>query len=193
MQNLDNIYEYIKASTMTLVINNNSKSLLDALFNILYNKYNLPKCRITTTKGLMLKLATIKNKLIRHETDLSKIQFSSTKNSNRVRADFNELLLYLIENNSKILFKFDIYDYKLNEESINNFEYSLHSMIPQYDSFNLIILIGKKNIEILRFHSNSSYFSMSNIYGNKENYIFDMTTLLRSTKLKKIKKIYGES
>ncbi len=67
MQNLDKIYEYVKASTMILIINNNSKSLLDSLFNIIYNKYDLSKCKVESTRKLMLKLLTIKNKLIRHE------------------------------------------------------------------------------------------------------------------------------
>lgn len=192
MENLDKLQEYINASTMTLIINNNSKSLLDALFNVIYNKYNSSKCKIITTKRLMLKLATIKNKLIRHDLDLSRLQFSSTRNSNVVRNDFNDLKIFLIENNSKFLLKFDIREYKINEEPLNTLEYFLHKMIPQYDTFNLIVLICKKDIKILRFQTENSAFSMLSPYGNKEGHIFDITTLIRSTKLKKIQKLYGD-
>jgi hypothetical protein len=186
MQNLDKIYEYVKASTMILIINNNSKSLLDSLFNIIYNKYDLSKCKVESTRKLMLKLSTIKNKLIRHESDLSRIQFGSSRNSDLVTHKFSELKTYLIENNSKLLLKYDIHDYKLDEELKSNFDYNLHRLIPQYNHFNLIILIGKNDIKIIRLDVND--YSFIYLYRN-EDITFNLTPLIRNTKLKKLKKI----
>lgn len=190
MENLDNIHKYINDSTMILVINNNSKSLLESLFNLLYNKYSSTKLKCTTTKGLMSKLSKIKNKLIRHETDLSKIQFSSSKNNSKLREDFGNLSLFLTENNSKILLKFDISSYVFDYEDTFRPYDLLRKIVPQYNLFNLVILIDKNDVKILQYITENESFNMFDQYGNKEKHKFDITTLIRSTKLKKIRRLY---
>lgn len=189
MRTLDELYQYVNDSTMILVINNNSKSLLDAIFNRLYNKYVAPKCKCTTSKGLMLKLSKIKNKLIRHEFDLKKIQFSSSNTNSKIRNSFNDLQLFLMENNSKILLKLDISSYKYDSDDKFDIrtERFLYGVIPQYDIFNLIIFIDKKNIKIIKYQTDKKHFNMFNSYGFKEKYIFNIDSLIRNTKLKKIK------
>ncbi len=64
------------------------------------------------------------------KSDLSRIQFGSSRNSDLVTHKFSELKTYLIENNSKLLLKYDIHDYKLDEELKSNFDYNLHRLIP---------------------------------------------------------------
>lgn len=192
MKNLDEIHDFIKESAMILIINNNSKSLLDYFFDFIYKKYTLPKCKIDSSKGLMLRLSKIKNKLIRLDFDLKKIQFSSSNTASVIRANFNDMQIFLSENNSKILLKIDISTYKFYTEITNrNLEYTLHNIIPQYDVFDFILLIDKNDIKILKCtrHHSSCIF---NSYGIEEDKIYSIDKLLRSVKLRKIQMKTGK-
>jgi hypothetical protein len=131
----------------------------------------------------MLKISKINNKLIRHESDLSKIQFSSTKNNGKMKSDFNDLKLILFGVNSKILFKFDITAYKLYFEELDDLKENLQRLIPQYEVFNLIVLIDKNDIKILKY--NRIDYSLNNFISSDNN-VFNMDRLLRSVKLRKI-------
>ena len=108
MKNLDEIYEYVNDVTTILVINNTSKLLLDSLYNSIYNKYSASKCKCNTRNHLMRKFSVIKSKLIRVDFDLKNAQFSSSTANSKTTEDFKLLKSYLIENNSKILFKTDL-------------------------------------------------------------------------------------
>jgi hypothetical protein len=182
MRPFEELYAFTNDASMTLVINNNSKPLMNSLYNIIYNKYTSPKCKVAITRKLMLKISKINNKLIRHESDLSKIQFSSTKNNGKVRSDFNDLKLILSDNNSKMLFKFDITAYKICYNELDDLKEYLRKLISQYDVFDLIILIDKNDIKILKYERNN--FSLNNYINDN---VFNMDRLLRSVKLRKIK------
>jgi len=189
MRTLDELYEYVNDSTMILVINNNSKSLLDSLYTSIYNKYSLSKCKCNTRGHLMRKFSTIKSKLIKVDFDLKYVQFSSSTANSKTIDDFDNLKLYLIENNSKILFKIDLSSYTDLFEILRFQQYKL---IPQYMIFDLIILIDKKDIKILKYETENKSFNMFSNYGNKENMIFNIDRLIRKVKLSKIKKLYNE-
>lgn len=186
MENLDKIHEIIKDATMILIINNNSKSLLDHVFNLIYNKYSSFKVKCNTRSHLIQKFSTIKEKLIRVEFDIKNIQFSSSTAHSKISEDFKNLKLFLMENKSKILFKSDLSSY--NIDIFDTLKYSAYRLIPQYNIFDLVILIDKKDIKIIKLENEFKYFNIFSPYGNEEKYIFDITTLLRSTKLKKIQK-----
>ncbi len=178
MSNLDEIHEYIKTATMILVINNNSKAMLDALYNFIYKKYPNQKSKWGNGKGLFFKLCNVKNKLIRIDIDLYKVQFHSSNTHGRIREDYNSLMCCAVENNSKFLFKSDLSLYK-EEIDLRDPWYII---FPQYQSFDLVIFIDKDKITILK---EGNYTSRT-----KENY--DITTLLRRTKLKKIQFLHDK-
>lgn len=185
MNNLDKIHEYVKESTMILIINNNSKSLLDALFNSIYNKYNSKKIRIDSGKKLFFKLMNLKDKLIRIEYDLSKIQFTSSNNNNRLDSEFFLLKTYLSDNNSKLLIKTNLSNYK-EITDVTKFFYNQR----KYNIFDLVILIDKNSIKILKNENDPC-----NVYkfNKEENGVFNLEPLLRHTKLTQIQnrlKIY---
>lgn len=189
MKNLDEIYEYVNDVTTILVINNNSKLLLDSLYNSIYNKYSASKCKCNTRNHLMRKFSVIKSKLIRVDFDLKNAQFSSSTANSKTTEDFKLLKSYLIENNSKILFKNDLSSYS---DILTTLKFQAYRLIPQYSIFDLIILIDKQDIKILKYESENKSFNMFSNYGNKENMIFNIDSLIRKVKLSKIKKFYNE-
>lgn len=173
MESLDKIHAHVERSTMILVVSNNTKSLLDTLFNSLYKKCSLQKVKFETRKGLMRKLPKIKNKIIKIEYDLEKIQFSSSTNTTREHTTFLTLKAYLKENNSKLLIKTDV-------SKIKDFSKALsYSIPPKYQLFDLVIYLDKKEIKLIRYADRT--------YKKGEN-IFDINRLLRNTKLKQIQK-----
>ena len=186
MENLEKIYEYVndKDSTMILIINNNSKLLFDSLFNSIYKKYSSQKTKLESRKGLMRKLIKIKDRLIKIDFDLKKVQFSSSTNSSKIWAEFNELKLSVLENNSKMLFRMDINNANLNftQSKIYDIKYYIKHNVPQYNIFDLIILVDVKNIRLIR---------RVNFYDDET---YDINTLIRAAKLKQLqKKIKKES
>jgi len=179
MRNLDEIQQYITNSTMILIINNHSKSLLNYVFDLIYNKYLLQKTTCDTSKGLMRKLINIKGKLIKIDFDLKKIQFSSSNNK-KLDDDFETLKLSLIQNNSKLLVKTDLLS---NKDYINIDFTNYYHRLPQYNAFDFILLIDKTNIKIIKARYNFQY---SFFEKNENDTTFDITSLIRSIKLKKI-------
>ena len=120
----------------------------------------------------MKKISIIKQKFVRIDLDLSKIQLSSSNSRERVQNDFKTLKDYLIENNSKIIFKNNT---KLKFDIISK---SIYSYIPLYYIFDLVIFIDKKEIKITK-----------NDY-NHDNCIINIDSLIRKIKLKKLKELY---
>jgi hypothetical protein len=170
MKSIDKIHKYImhKDISMILVVNNNSKMLMNALCNSIYNKYTLHKSIITSNKGLKNKLGKQIEKLLRVDIDLNKIQFGSSTNRNRIYTDFSELKLNVIENCSKLLFKTDI---SLHKEYMN-FSDPWYRFPLEY-VFDLIILIDTEDIKIVKRL-------------NHKSEIFNLEPLTRSVKLKQI-------
>lgn len=171
MRNLDEIYEYVNQSRMTLVINNNKKELLNAFCRKIYNQHKDSKSRISTNKGLFRKLCTTTNKFIEINMDIDKIQFSSSKSN--FYYELRSLKEYAIENRSKFLFKYNRQEDVTFAEIWNKRFYKDPKLVYYDRIFDLIILIDKEHIEILK--------------GERlDNNIFDMTKLVRRTKLKKL-------
>lgn len=168
MRNLDEIYEYINQSRMTLVINNNKKDLLNSFCRKIYNQYKGSKSKISTNKGLFKKLSTTTNKFM----DINKIQLSSSKSE--IFYELLSLKKYAIENSSNFLFKYNRQeDITFAEIWNKRFYFYKDPKLVYYDKiFDLIILIDKKHIEILK----------GELYNNS----FDITKLVRRTKLKKL-------
>lgn len=133
MKNLNNILEIFDESTMVLIINNNSKSLLDYLFNFIYSRYSFSKCKISSAKGLLKKILFIENKLIAINLDLKNIQLNGTTSKKKLIENLKSIKLALEENNSKVLFK------------INSLDYYYH------DFFDCIIKIDKRDIKIIKY------------------------------------------
>ena len=175
MKSLDKIYEYVEKSTIILILNDNSRSLLDSLFNSIYKKYPHKKTKFESRKGIMRKVYKIKDKLIKVDFDITKIQFSSSNSPSKLDVDFVTLKAMLTENNSKILLKSD--------KTLHKTEYH----IPGYKSADLVILIDKENIKIVKNVHNAEFGSQYIWLGKiKEENIYPLDQLLRSTKLKKI-------
>jgi len=175
MQNTDKIYEHIKDSTTILIINNNSKLLLESLCDSISRRSTLQIIDFESRKGLMKKLTSIKNKFIKINYDLDLIQFRSSKNPSGLRSDFITVKVCVGDNNSKILFKTDAKLY--NKHNYNYWS----DLLPQYEAFDAIIYLDKKEAKILR----SGGFSR--VRFDVENYIFNIDSLIRSTKLRQIK------
>jgi len=167
MQNLDKIHDYILESNMILIMNNNSQLLLNALMNKIYNKYPLKKRQIRTGKGLYKKLIDVKDKLVKINIRLSKIQLGSSTNKNKIYYDFKILQACVVENKSKLLF------YETKEFNYH-FRKNPYYNMPLYNVFDLIIMIDKNDIKIIKYRNGS----------DKEK--FDIKPLLRSTKLRQL-------
>lgn len=178
MGNIDKIYEYVEESTMILIINNNSKLLLDTLVNFIYNKSSLKKYEYTKTKGLLEKVQKQKEKIIRIDLDLNKIRFTSSNNPKKLNSEFVILQSIIVENKSKILFKTDLSTYKEYVDPKN-----IEQSIVAYDVFDLIILIDKTDIKMLQ---RPIYESYRDYRPEKERKKYSIEQLLRRVKLRQI-------
>ena len=156
MKNLDDIHHLIQNSTLILVINASSKTMSKTVFNYIYKKYSDKKRTITSTKGLLKKISEIKNTLIKIDIDIKKIQFSSSKTSDKLWTDFGTAQVYALDNESKLLF----YAAQYQKEQF------------VYRFFDLILIVEKQQIRI------------KNRYDNDDTYSIEK--LVRSTKLKEI-------
>lgn len=161
MRNLDEIHETVEKSTLILIINNNSTSI-NSFFNLVYKKYPNKKSEIKSSKGLMRKISIAKDKLIKIDIDLKKLQFSSSNTSTKLWEDFIAVKTYALDNKLKILFK-------------ANRKY--RSIEQLYSIFDLIILIDKTYIKLIR--TPDKYWS----YGDD---VFSIDKLIRNTKLKQL-------
>ena len=139
MRKLDEIYELIYNSSMILVIGNNSKTLLDSLCNLIYKNYSFKKMEYHSTKGVLKKLSVIKQKVNKIDYDLKKVQMSSSKNNQKIFDDFGTLRAYICENKSKLLFKTNLSQSDYISKVIDS--YQITQILPQYHTFDLIILI----------------------------------------------------
>ena len=166
MRNLEEIHNYVEVSTLILVINNNSRSLLDSFYNLIYKKYPYKKSAVKSSKGLMKKISMTKDKLIKIDIDFKKLQFSSSNTSSKLWEDFLTIKACVIDNKSKILFKAN-----QNYKNIEQF-----SII-----FDLIIMINKTSIKLVR--TPDRYWN----YGDDN--LFSIDKLTRSTKLKQLNKL----
>jgi hypothetical protein len=162
MQNLDKILEYINKSNIIIIIsksnNVDSKIMLDNVYKYIYNKYPGDKC-ICKPKGFLKKIKILKDKLIRIDTCLDKIQFSSSNNNFRLRQDFECVQANSIDNNCKMIFK--IYNSNI-------------STIYLY-SADLIIGVKENDCSIIK-----------NRYSYENDIIFDINFLRRKSKLQKL-------
>lgn len=148
---------------LILIVNNDDIELLDPVCNYIYRKYNgnKNKVNISSNKGLYKKICDIKNKFIKINIDISKIQFSSTHS--RKYSEFSEIKIKSQENNSIFLFK---YEKCKNLYTNKMWQYRWTSY------FDLILTIEDKKLKIIN--------------SNKEE--FDINQIIRSTKLRKLKK-----
>ena len=171
MNDINKLQEYIKDSSMILVINNNSKLLMNTLFDSIYKKYSLSKTQFDSRRRLISKLSRIKNKLIKLNFDLTKIQFTSSSNNKiQLRTDFLTLKTNIQENKSKLLLKTNLAFYDKNP--------SFHLAVedwnsPYYRIFDLIIFIDKDNIKIVDKYRTTKA-------------TLEIDQLIRKTKLKKL-------
>jgi len=175
MENLEELYKYFNEPITILIINNNSKKVFDRFFNIVYNKIDTKKINIKSRKGLFNKIITTKNKLIRIDFDFNSIQFSSSKS--RMREDISDIINSLIENNSRLLCRTDNYLNK-NIDIQNIHRYYL------IDKFEMVILIDKEEVKLIK-HQTKSF-----IYYNDQDKTFNITKLIRSTKIKNLSKLF---
>jgi hypothetical protein len=108
MQDLDKILDYIDKSKIIIFISKSnkfdSKIMLDNVYKYIYNKYTGDKC-VCKPKGFLKKIKILKDKLIRIDTSLDKIQFSSSNNNFRLEQDFESVRLNSCDNNCKMIFK----------------------------------------------------------------------------------------
>jgi len=172
MKNLDEIYEYVDESSMILIINNNAKSLMNYLFDNIYKKSTLQKYKFEKCKGIIGKITKLKEKVIKIDIDLNKVQFSSSNNNRKKLSEFIILNSIISENKSKILFKTDLSSYKEYVDFKN-----ITQTIPSYSAFDLIILIDKEHLKIIRYQSNGLGLG---------DMILNIDQLLRRVKLKQI-------
>lgn len=175
MENLDNIYKYFEEPITMLVVNNNSTKVLDEFFKLVYKKINTRKIEIRSRKGLFNKLLTICGKVIKLNYELSSIQFGSSKST--INKDFKEIRVALEENNSRLLCRTDV---RLNSQL--DVKRIYHSNINNH--FDLIVLIEKDKMILIKCHTKSFMFYNDN--GTE----YDISRLVRSTKLKKISNIF---
>ena len=175
MMELGKIHEFVNESSMILIINNNSKSLMDYLFNSIYKKCTLQKYKFEKCKGIIGKIEKLKDKIIKIDIELNKVQFSSSNNYRKRITEFLTLKSIIHENKSKILFKTDLSSYK----EFVDLKY-IYRSIPSYDAFDLVILIDKECIRIIN-HRTSGY-----IHFMDGDVTFNMDQLLRKTKLKQL-------
>lgn len=180
MKNLDEIYEYINNENFKtiLIINNNSKILFNTFYESIYDKYLSSKMICKSGKGLMKKLSIIRNKFIRIDLSLNKIQFSSSTNQKRFDEDFETLKLYIIDNNLKIMFKTN------DSISIDNLSYiQKWNFQIKYDKFDMIILLDKNDIKILK----DKYWNIRNNNTINDHNVYSFLKLSRRVKLKQLK------
>lgn len=181
MQTIDKIYECVNSSTMILIISD-KKLLLNSLLDSIYKKYIGQKTIFDSRKNLMQKLTSIKGKLIKLNYDLGKVQFRSSRNQG-LGEDFQTLKLCLTDNFSKILISANSASSGLQiTDSLNNISYYYDVRINrEFDAFDLVIFIDKKDIKLIRY-------SGQNRNIKKEENIINIDTLIRSTKLKQLQK-----
>lgn len=162
MQDLDKILDYISKSKIIIIINksNNfdSKIMLDNVYKYIYNKYPGDKC-ICKPKGFLKKIQTLKDKLIRIDTSLDRIQFSSSNNEFRLSHDIKSIQLISFDNNCKMLFK----NYNSNISAIYLY------------SADLIISVDENECKILK-----------NRYLYENDIFFNINFLRRKSKLEKL-------
>jgi len=192
MKNIENIYQVVEqeeTTTILIVSINNNKTLLDTLFNNVYNKYSKNKIKLTKYSKLINKISTIKNKLICCESDFKKIQLSGS--TTRKNNDFILLQSYLKDNSSKFLMQLDLSEYGFYDFTHPYFLQDIQNTISDFVPFGLcsfVILIGENKILVLK--DQSSLLKESNgYYGTFSEISID--PLLRFCKLKKIKKNLG--
>lgn len=173
MGDFDKIYDYVEQSTMILIINNNSKLLLDTLVNSIYKKCPLQKIKYEKCKGLFRKIEKVKDKIIKVDLDLNKIRFTSSNNPTKLHSDFTILQSVIENNKSKLIIKTDLSNYKQYMD-IRNFNQN----IVAFNVFDLIIFIDKEYIRLLRIRSVPWF--------NDEKY-YPLDQLLRKAKLNQLK------
>ena len=196
MKTIDNINEVIeKEQTRSiLIVSVHSKSLLEALCDIVYNKYSKDKGKLEKYSGIINRISKIKNKLICADTDLKKIQLSSSNSADHRRRDFSLMFSYLADNSSKLMLKLDLSKYKFSLDAEQT-TYEIQRVIEQfapYSLFNLIVLIDKTKIHVLHdstytFRTNSGLPWMRNQKPDEKDDI-PIDQLLRICKLRKIHK-----
>lgn len=174
LRKLNELPEIIKDSTMVLIVNNNSKSLLEPLCNIMFKKYKSRKTKIRSTKGLYKKLLITTNKLVRIDFDFENITLNGSKSN--LNHDLKILKESLTENNSRVLFKTDI----SKHNRTYNPKFIRTELERKYYIFDSIILIDKEIIIIK--YSPTSYDCYD--IGTRK---FELSQLVRSSKLKKLK------
>jgi len=177
MENLEEIYKYFQEPTTILIINNHSTKVLDSFFDIVYNKTIARKINIKSRKGLFYKLMKIKNKLIKIDFELDSVQFSSSKTKSKIFKDFIDIKESLTENNSKLLCRTDV---RLNKkiEADKIYNYYLTNI------FQLIIFIDKEEIKLIKHKTESCR------YYNDSGKTFNITKLVRGTKIKKLSNLF---
>ena len=176
--NLEKIYKYVnsdKNSTMILIINNNSKSLLNYLCDTIYKKCTLQKIEYDKCKGLIKRVEKHQEKIIKIDLELNKIRFTSSNNPNKLYSDFVILRSIAFDNMSKLLFKTDLSSYKEYVDIKN-----LRQNIIAYDHFDLVVLIDKDDIKVLK-RKGVGYARKDLDKGT-----FPIDQLLRKVKLKQI-------
>jgi hypothetical protein len=154
------------ANRFILIVNNDDSELLDIIFNRIYRIYKGKKISINSSKGLYKKVCNIKNKFIKINIDLDKVQFTSSHS--RKYSELRELRMKASENNSALLFKYEKRE-KLDSQSQIMWYYRWSSY------FDLILVIDDKKLKII----NSRYTSDTDE--------FDITQAIRSYKLNKLK------
>ena len=185
MQTIEKIYDYVNSSTMILIIGD-KKSLLDSLFDSIYKKYPDQKTVFDSRKKLLQKLSSIKGKLIRLDYDLGKVQFRSSRNQG-LSEDFVTLKMCLQDNNSKILIRANSFSsgLQIDDYPNNNYYYGVR-VNREFDAFDLVLFIDKKDIKIIRCSGQGRNIK-------KEDNIINIDTLIRSTKLKQLQKKLNEN
>lgn len=183
MKVVDDILLNLKFSPqMVLVISNNSNALLNTLCDSIYKSYSGPKCIIESQKGLLRKIHKIQNKLVYVNVDLSKIQLSSSQNTNSLLRDFDNLKTFICESHNILILKL----------SLRKFNPPPRDTVPQrgwnwdreYDRFVRAIIPFENSIDrIYYIEKDGIYLSR---YGDTPKYSIDQ--LVRYSKLKKIKR-----
>lgn len=176
MENLDEIYKYFKEPTTMIIINNNSKKVLESFINIVYKKIKSKKQTINSRKGLYYKLTNIKNTFIKIDFEFNSLQLTSSK-ANFIK-DIMSVKTALTENESRLLC---CTDFKKNEniDLKNMYRNHLNHI------FDLVIFIDKNKIKLISYNTKS--FQYYNDVGKE----FNISKIVRSTKIKKISGIFN--
>ena len=160
MKNLEQILEFVNDSTTILIVSkNNSKILSNHLTNYVYKNSKLQKYDIDKCKALLKRLEKYKNRIIKFNFDITKLQISSS--NARIESDFHNLIELAFNNNLKLLFEYDLpITYGINR-------------IPFMYFFDLIILVNNNEAKIIQ---NRKYY-------NTEKEVFNLDIFLRKIKL----------